>query len=239
MGTLGERIDAYPSARFAVEVDKVMLAEFIEVSGLEAEVETFEYQEGGNNMFTYKLPGRIKFPNVTLKRGVTASNDLWDWFQEVMYKKSAASGQSERKNLSIERKNVSIVLYDQAFKESRRWNLMNAYPKYLAYCDFVLTNIGDYDETYFEVTPIDASGELNWEWEIKNTKGFFWKDFITNGVIDAGEAVLNITLTKLVGEELKTGESMPGRITIQMSQGAEQGHQYGFEVKIIYGHEEA
>ena len=43
----------------------------------------------------------------------------------------------------------------------------------------------------------------------------------------------------LVGEELKTGESMPGRITIQMSQGAEQGHQYGFEVKITYGHEEA
>jgi len=128
MTKTGKRVDALPSARFGVVVENVMLAEFVEASGLEAEVETFEYQEGGNNMFTYKLPGRIKFPNVILKRGMTESNDLWEWFQNVMYQKPSTGGGKDRKKLSIERKNLSIVLYDQEFKECRRWNLINAYP---------------------------------------------------------------------------------------------------------------
>ncbi|MBM3132860.1 MAG: phage tail protein [Chloroflexi bacterium] len=115
MPFLGERIDPLATRKFCIEIDSIAEAAFTEAAGLEAEVEVFEYQEGGNNFFTHKLPGRLKFPNVTLKRGVTTSNELWDWFEKTSYGKT-------------ERRNISIVLYDQAGEEVRRWNLTNAYP---------------------------------------------------------------------------------------------------------------
>ncbi|MBE0480419.1 MAG: phage tail protein [Dehalococcoidia bacterium] len=111
----GTRFDPLTSARFCVEIGNIQQAGFTEASGLEAEIEVMEYQEGGNNLFTHKLPGRVKFPKVTLKRGITVSNDLWEWFEEVTYRK-------------IKRKNISIVLYDHKRIEVRRWNLTNAYP---------------------------------------------------------------------------------------------------------------
>jgi phage tail-like protein len=116
MQVLGKRTDPLASAKFGIEIKGIQTAEFDEASGLEAEVEILEYQEGGNNQFTHKLPGRVKFPSVTLKRGVTVSNELWDWFVMGTYGK-------------IERRNMSIVLYDQKGTTVRRWNLTNAYPK--------------------------------------------------------------------------------------------------------------
>jgi phage tail-like protein len=120
-----KRFDGYPSSKFGivgVEIKGVIVAEFTEVSGLEAEVEVFEYIEGGNNLFTHKLPGRVKFPNVVLKRGLTDSTDLWDWFHMIMYR----TGEETKE--PVERKNVSIVQYDESEKERRRWNLTDAYP---------------------------------------------------------------------------------------------------------------
>ena len=115
MPNAGKRVEAFPSAKFGVSIENVVTAEFTEASGLEAQIEILEYQEGGNNLFVHKLPGRVKFPNVTLKRGMTASNDLWDWFQQVM-------------NRQIQRQNISIVLYGQDGSEVRRWDLEKAYP---------------------------------------------------------------------------------------------------------------
>ena len=43
---------------------------FQEVSGLSFEVETEPLREGGENRFEYKLPKRIKYPNLILKRGL-------------------------------------------------------------------------------------------------------------------------------------------------------------------------
>lgn len=103
-------------SRYVVELGAESVGYFTEVSGLEAQIEVFEYQEGGENSFTHKLPVRTKFSNVTLKRGVLGTdNRLWDWF------KSATQGK-------IERQNISIVLYSQDYQEIRRWNLTDAYP---------------------------------------------------------------------------------------------------------------
>ncbi|MFO8009699.1 MAG: phage tail protein [Dehalococcoidia bacterium] len=115
MTKTGKRFDGLATAKFGVEMGNIVAAEFTEVSGLEVELEILEYQEGGNNLFSHKLPGRVKFPNVTLKSGVTESNELWEWFVKGTYGK-------------IERQNISIVLYDQTNTEVRRWNLANAYP---------------------------------------------------------------------------------------------------------------
>lgn len=115
MGSLGKRTDPYWNAKYWVEYAGIQEAGFTEVSGLEAEIEVFEYQEGGNNLFTHKLAGRVKYPNVILKRGITTSDDLYIWFSV------GAMGK-------VDRRNISIVLYDQDGSEVRRWNLTMAYP---------------------------------------------------------------------------------------------------------------
>src|SRR4051794_14005311 len=66
--------------RFLVHIPGVQIGRFTEVSGLQVEYEIFEYAEGGNNEFTYKLRGARKYPNLVLKRGVTDEKALLAWF---------------------------------------------------------------------------------------------------------------------------------------------------------------
>jgi phage tail-like protein len=115
MPVTGSRTDPYLGAHFFVEIDGIDHGGFSECSGLQAETEVTEYVEGGNNGFVHKLPGRTKYTNITLKWGLTDSTALWEWYQDV------TRGQ-------VERKDVSVVLYDSQQTEVRRWNLREAYP---------------------------------------------------------------------------------------------------------------
>ncbi len=115
MPNTGERIDPFPAFKFYVEIGDITHAVFSECSGLEVEVEVFEYEEGGLNDYVHKLPGRVKYSDVTLKKGMATSDALWDWYAKTLQGK-------------IERKNISIMLYDTSGQESRRWDFEDAYP---------------------------------------------------------------------------------------------------------------
>ena len=108
-------VDSHPNCRFYVEIDGMAQAVFTEVSGLQLEMEVMEYQEGGVNDFVHRLPGRTKSSNLTLKRGMTSSNEFFNWYAEL------AAGK-------ITPKNVSVVMYDVKGNELARWNLIKAYP---------------------------------------------------------------------------------------------------------------
>jgi phage tail-like protein len=56
------------------------VAGFTECSGLEMSLDVQEHMEGGNNGTILKFPTRVKPANLTLKRGLTSSPALWDWF---------------------------------------------------------------------------------------------------------------------------------------------------------------
>jgi phage tail-like protein len=107
--------DSFPSCRFYVEIDGMPEAVFTEVGGLQVEMDVLEYQEGGMNDFVYRLPGRTKVSNITLKRGMARGNGFFRWCMDV------AGGQ-------IDRRNVSVVMYDVAGKEVLRWDFAGAYP---------------------------------------------------------------------------------------------------------------
>lgn len=107
--------DPYGNFRFKVEIDCVIKAGFSEVSGLQAETETEEVREGGVNNYVHKLPKITKYPNIVLKRGMTDSNFLWNWHQNVIAGK-------------IERKNGAIIVLDSEKNEKLRWNFSGAYP---------------------------------------------------------------------------------------------------------------
>ena len=55
------------------------LGGFSECSGLEMSLDVEEYQEGGNNGRVHKFPTRVTWSNIRLRRGVSISDDLWNW----------------------------------------------------------------------------------------------------------------------------------------------------------------
>lgn len=58
---------------------------FAEVSGLNAELETEDYHEGGRNAGPHKFVKWGKYPNLVFKRGITPDTGLWDWCYQVLY----------------------------------------------------------------------------------------------------------------------------------------------------------
>lgn len=59
-------------------------AAFSECDGLEMTMEPKTYQEGGNNFAQHHLVGPVTYGQLTLKRGMTDSYDLWRWFDDVV-----------------------------------------------------------------------------------------------------------------------------------------------------------
>lgn len=54
-------------------------AGFNECSGLEMSLEVEEYQEGGVNHLVHKFPTRLTWGRLVLKKGLLASQALWEW----------------------------------------------------------------------------------------------------------------------------------------------------------------
>jgi phage tail-like protein len=110
------------TATFLFEVDGVDIGTFMEVSGLEVTIETEDVAEGGQNAFTHKLPGRMTWPNITLKRGVTSQDNLLDWLNASSGEKFASNGNK------LTRSSGAITLLDRAGTRLRSWDLEDAYP---------------------------------------------------------------------------------------------------------------
>jgi phage tail-like protein len=110
------------AATFLFEVDGVDIGAFMEVSGLEVSIETEDVTEGGQNSFVHKLPGRMTWPNITLKRGVTKQNALLKWLNE-------SSGETFAGNANkLTRKTAAITLLDRAGERLMSWDFDDAFP---------------------------------------------------------------------------------------------------------------
>src|SRR6266850_4117044 len=105
----GQRVDPYHGFNFLVEIDGITQAGFQEVGSLDSSTDPIEYREGTDPMHSRKLPGLNKFAAITLKRGITDSDELWKWRATVIDGKTV-------------RKNGSIILLDNTGKERLRWN---------------------------------------------------------------------------------------------------------------------
>jgi phage tail-like protein len=108
--------DPHLSFRFRVELNSLDVGGFSEVTGLQAEVELFDYREGGVNEYMHRLAGPVKYPaNLVLKHGLMDADRLWQWEQEMLQG-------------NIRRTNVSIILLDSAGKDKWRWDFKEACP---------------------------------------------------------------------------------------------------------------
>jgi phage tail-like protein len=108
-------VDGVANCRFYVKIDGMTSAVFTEMSGLQVETVVTEYEEGGNNGFVHRLPGRTKVGNLTLKRGIVASNEFFNWYSEILEGK-------------LKYRHVDVLVYDTEGKELAKWSFANAFP---------------------------------------------------------------------------------------------------------------
>lgn len=91
------------------------LGRFHTCSGLGAQVEVEQFAEGGNNSFSWQLPTRITWTNITLTRPVTGdTTKIAKWLSDTMRK--------------AERKNGEIVALKPNLTPIARWQVIGIVP---------------------------------------------------------------------------------------------------------------
>jgi len=115
------RPDPYAGYSFLMTVNGVSddgsatAGSFSEISGIEVEVAPIEYRNGSEPNTVRKMPGLVKYTNLTCKRGVTGDLNFWNWIL------AGINGQ-------VQRADGSIVLRDENHAEVMRWNFRRAWP---------------------------------------------------------------------------------------------------------------
>jgi phage tail-like protein len=102
--------------RFKVVIDsQESLGLWSKCDGLTVEYDIQEYQEGGQNDFVHRLPGRCKYTNVKLTRPIDKSSaDVATW----------VAGQRQK----VDRSNAEISVLDAAGEVVAQWNLSDVCP---------------------------------------------------------------------------------------------------------------
>ena len=117
-GSKEDNIWPMPKFHFVVNLGAGMKkVAFQEVSGMDKEVQVIEYRHSNSKQFsTIKMPGIVKYGNVTMKRGVFVhDNKFWDWMSEI-------------KMNTVKRRTVIISLLDENSSPTMVWTLHNAWP---------------------------------------------------------------------------------------------------------------
>ena len=103
--------------RLSLTVDGDEIASFAELSGIVTEVEPQDYLEQPNTEVMYrKLPGKLKPPTVTLKRGAGFER-IWAWHESV-----------RAGDIAVAQKNCTLTLYNTEGKPVARYHLEKAWP---------------------------------------------------------------------------------------------------------------
>ena len=74
----GGRIDPYRNFRFRVEIDGIPIASFAEATIADSTTDPIEYREGTDVTTVRKLSGLTKYGNITLKKGLSDSMDIYN-----------------------------------------------------------------------------------------------------------------------------------------------------------------
>jgi phage tail-like protein len=115
----GRDSDPLVGFAFSLDLGGTVTGFFSEVSGIGSENEIVEHKvvtDDGHEI-VQKIPGRLKYTDVTLKRGITDNLEVWEWRRLV-----------EDGKMKDARKNCSIIMYDRDYAPAARWDFINAWP---------------------------------------------------------------------------------------------------------------
>lgn len=108
------------SLRFGVTIDggdgvPQDMGAFTACQGLSMEYDVFEYQEGGENSYVHRIPGRLRYPNLVLTRAVDSSSGaVAAWFHQQQDK--------------VERTTAVVRAFDPSGQQAAAWTLTGVYP---------------------------------------------------------------------------------------------------------------
>jgi len=105
----------YKQFRFLVEIHGIQQAGFSECSSVGSHLEVVEYRDGGDIINVQKFPGKVSYPDITLKWGMTDNQELYNLHLQ------AVKGQ-------IKKVSGSVIQLDDTGAEKVRWNFFNAWP---------------------------------------------------------------------------------------------------------------
>jgi len=119
--------DLTPSFIFVLEVDSVEMGSFRKCSGIESETETIEYKEATKDgkMIIRKVPGAMKWADITMERRIDDSKSLWEWRKQVI-----------EGDIDAARRHGSIVAKNSKMEEVARWNFEAGWPSKWTGADF-------------------------------------------------------------------------------------------------------
>jgi phage tail-like protein len=134
MATAPARTNPYAAFNFFVVIQNTTVAGFMEVTGLDVENAVIEYREGidqnldgaakNSGAFVRKLPGLERYPNVTLRRGITGDLRLWN---DLRMKVRDGTLGPELGAISSPTPSVTINLQDEKHNTVQTWTLQNAW----------------------------------------------------------------------------------------------------------------
>jgi phage tail-like protein len=114
-----EREDPLVGFMFKLDLQGTVTGYFTECSGLGSEHEVVEHKVVGQDgkEITMKIPGRLKWSDLTLKRGITKDMQIWEWRKMV-----------EDGNVKAARKNGTITMLDREYNPAAQWDFTDAWP---------------------------------------------------------------------------------------------------------------
>jgi phage tail-like protein len=119
----------YPPVSFFFRVDFQLGgantdSAFQEVNGFTVELQTEEVKEGGQNRYSQTLPGRAKYTDLVMKRGLILNSAVIQWCKDAI------------ENLIIRPITVVVILLNEKNEPLLTYNFVNAWPKKWSVSDF-------------------------------------------------------------------------------------------------------
>jgi phage tail-like protein len=108
--------------KFRFKVGPLEIGAFTEISGLSVQLDVEELAEGGQNAYTHKLLGRMKWPNIVFKRGLTDSDALFTWLLQF-----SGEGLTDKSD-KITASTGEITVVNAKGQPFRTWSLMGVKP---------------------------------------------------------------------------------------------------------------
>ena len=91
---------------------------YFETTGIGSSSDVIEHKlESGGQTIIKKIPGRLSYNTVTLKRKITSNTDMWSWRKQV-----------EDGFIDLAKKDSTVVIYDDIGSEVMRGQLIASWP---------------------------------------------------------------------------------------------------------------
>ncbi len=115
-------VQYYPPVgfHFRIDIDGITSGDqeinFQEVSGLDATIGEFTFKEGGENRFVHRLPDRVTYDKLVLKRGMLTGSKLIGWFKDAV------------ESFKFNPKDITVTLLNADHEPLEAWSFVSAYP---------------------------------------------------------------------------------------------------------------